>query len=79
VTLAASFSALPQITQPQCFIFLRLIHDDFLPNPFQFIADESTCLSNRTVHIAVQCTERCITHGAKKWITAKVIQEASTA
>ena len=49
MTLAAGFRAFPQITQPDFFVVLRLIHDGFLLNPFQFIAHQSTCLSQGTV------------------------------
>ena len=79
LTLTADFRALAHITQSDFFIFFRLIHNDFLPNPFQLIADQSTCLPNSTVEIPVQCTESCITNGARKWITVKFIPEDSAA
>jgi len=50
VYLVAGFRVLPQITQPDFFIILRLGHNGFLPNPSQFIVDQSTCLSLGTVH-----------------------------
>jgi hypothetical protein len=66
VRLAAGFRALLQIQQPNFFIVLQLILDGFFPNTFQFIADQSTCLSKGTVPSAVQCTDSFITHGARK-------------
>jgi hypothetical protein len=66
VTLVVGLRALPQKTQPDSFIILQLIHDDFLPSPFPFIADQSHCLSKGTAHSSVQCTESCIKQGARK-------------
>jgi hypothetical protein len=65
VTLAAGFRALPQISQPDFFIVLRLIHDGFLPKLFQINVNQSTCLS-KTLYTALCIASRAALHTAQE-------------